>query len=289
MIDPTTTLTTAIENSAKESSTPLFVTVIDKLLGFKISEWNAHGSAIKKQILDGYEEAKLKGLGVQYVSAFRSNANLINIGKKAVKYINSEKQNEIKMDNDFFWGLIEHSKKISDEEVQELIAKIIAGEYNEPGTYSMSTLQTLKSLGKKEMEDLQKFTGCMINSGDFFQDFFSFGEKQLEVRNKDGFDYSIFVELQNLGLIQQNAISTKIPITENKIQPIEYYDKIIKLKPKFNDEKYSWPARYQLSNSGRQIIYNLDLQYSKKFENWLNEFFISKNFEIETFAEDSKN
>ena len=87
MTNPATALTTAIEDSAKVANTPLFSTVIDKLLGFKISEWGAQGDAIKKQILDGYEEAKHRGLGFQYVSAFRSNANLINIGRKATKYI----------------------------------------------------------------------------------------------------------------------------------------------------------------------------------------------------------
>ena len=33
--------------------------------------------------------------------------------------------------------------------MQELIAKIIAGEYNSPGTYSMFTLQVVKMLGKR--------------------------------------------------------------------------------------------------------------------------------------------
>ncbi len=43
MIDPTIALTSAIENSTKVANTPLFSTVIDRLLGFKISEWNAQG------------------------------------------------------------------------------------------------------------------------------------------------------------------------------------------------------------------------------------------------------
>ena len=47
MINPQTALTTAIEDLAKVANTPLFSTVIDKLLGFKISEWGAQGDAIK--------------------------------------------------------------------------------------------------------------------------------------------------------------------------------------------------------------------------------------------------
>ena len=44
------------------------------------------------------------------------------------------------MDNDFFWNTIEYAKTISNEEMQELVAKIIAGEYNEPGTYSIELM-----------------------------------------------------------------------------------------------------------------------------------------------------
>ena len=51
MTNPATALTTAIEDPAKVANTPLFSTVIDKLLGFKISEWGAQGDAIKNKYL----------------------------------------------------------------------------------------------------------------------------------------------------------------------------------------------------------------------------------------------
>jgi len=67
------------------------------------------------------------------------------------------------MDNDFFRNTVEHAKTISNEEVQELIAKIIAGEYNNPGSYSMSTLNCIKMLGKKEIELLERMGSLIIN------------------------------------------------------------------------------------------------------------------------------
>ena len=214
--------------------------------------------------------------------AAKMNRQYSNFGKTLAKTapLIMVEENKITDDNDFFWGLLEHSKDISNEEIQSLIAKIIAGEYNNPGTYSMNTLQILKSLGKKELEELQKFSACMVYRRDFFEDFFNFGEKQLEIREQEGFGYAAFVELQNLGLIQQNTISTKIIIEENKVKLIAYGNKIIGLKPKFNDENYMWPASYQLSNSGKQIMQHLEMQYSDKFENWLKDFFRGKNFEI---------
>ena len=58
MSDPTLALTTALDNATKVANTPLFTTVIDKITGFKISEWVAEGEVRKKQIHDEYDKAK---------------------------------------------------------------------------------------------------------------------------------------------------------------------------------------------------------------------------------------
>ena len=122
--------TTAIDKSAKVASSPVIATLIDRLLGYKISEWKAQGDIVKQQIHDGYEEAEAKGLGFQYISAFRENSNLLNTIVKAEPHLIKKDRNEIEFENDVFWGLIEHAKTISDDDVQELIAKVMAGEPN---------------------------------------------------------------------------------------------------------------------------------------------------------------
>ncbi len=140
MTDPAS-LSKTIESASKVANTPLFTTVIDKITGFRLSKWAAEGEVRKKLIHDEYEKAKEGGImGMQYIEYMRNTENLIDTAVKSSKYIKAGKPNDIKMDNDFFWNTIEHSKTVSNEDMQELIAKIIAGEYNEPGTYSMSTL-----------------------------------------------------------------------------------------------------------------------------------------------------
>jgi hypothetical protein len=218
MLDPTTTaaLTTAIDNSTKVANTPLFSTVIDRLLGFKISEWKAQGDVIKKQITDGYEEAKKKGLGFQYASTFRESTNLINIGAKATEHIDDSKPNNILLGNDFFWGIINHAKEVSNEDMQELIAKILAGEYNSPGTYSMSTLQILKSLGKSDLEKLSLLGVAYLPAHGFLRDFFSMDKDALNVGQEIGLDYGDFLEMQNLGLIQSGSYTVSITLQKDK-------------------------------------------------------------------------
>lgn len=281
MPDPATiALTSALDNSTKVANTPLFATVIDRMFGFKISEWGAQGETIKRQISDGYEEAKQKGLGVQYVSAFRSNANLINMSVKATKYITSETKNAIEIDNDVFWGLLDHSKLVSNEEMQELIAKILAGEYNAPGTYSMSTLQILKSLGRDELENFSLLGSVYLPDHGFLRAFFNMAKEALDVRKKIGLDYASFLEMQNLGLIQSGGYTMSVSVGKDKIFNMEYGNGSIIIKALEDKKDWNFPECYQLTSAGKQIRQHLDKRESPDFREWLKNYLKKEGFEV---------
>lgn len=284
MFDPTTALTTAIENSTKVANTPIFSTVIDRFLGFKISEWNAQGGVIKKHIIDGYEEAKEKGLAIQYVSAFRSNTNLINIGAKATKYIDSSKTSEISMDNDVFWGFIDHAKGISNGEMQELIAKIIAGEYNAPGTYSMSMLQIIKMLGKSELELFEKMCSLLINNDQIPQDLFSLPENAKGFMQKLAVDFGSLQLLQSLALFLPNDMARSIENPEKKNFKTVYFDKAIIFSPvtpeNVNTLKIDMPGFFGLSPVGKQLLQHLNPEFNNSYFNWLKENYKIPNYKL---------
>lgn len=284
MVDPTTALTAAIENSTKVASTPLFLTVIDKLLGYKISEWNAQGGVIKKHILDGYDEAKEKGLAIQYVSAFRSNTNLINIGTRAAKYIDSSKPSDVGIDNDVFWGFIDHAKGISNDEMQELIAKIIAGEYNAPGTYSMSMLQIIKMLGKSELELFEKMCSLLINGDQIPQVLFSLPDNAIKFINELAVDFESLQLLQSLALFLPNEMGMSIENVENKNLKITYFDKAIVFSPitpeSISTLKIRMPGYYGLSPVGKQLLKHLDPKFNESYFDWLKENYQIPNYKI---------
>lgn len=255
--------------------------IITKYTGKSIKVFEAEGDIEADKVKSKWEILE-KPFWLQ-AEAAKMNRQYSNFGNALLKSAKSitASENKISDDNDLFWGLLEHSKEISNEEMQDLIAKIIAGEYNAPGTYSMSTLQVLKSVGKNELEIFQKFTGCLVAGEDFYKDFFTFGEKQLSIRREKSFDYGEFIELQNLGLIQTNSISTRIPLEDSKtIINIQYAGKVIVFRAKQTDPNYTLPDRYQLTSAGRQILKHLKQNYFPEFEQWLVDFFKDKNFEV---------
>lgn len=55
-------LAKAIDSATNVANTPLFTTIIDKVTGFKLSEWSAEGEIRKKLLHDEYEMAKENGI-----------------------------------------------------------------------------------------------------------------------------------------------------------------------------------------------------------------------------------
>lgn len=280
MIDPVS-LTTAIDNAAKVANTPLFTTVIDKITGFSISKWAAEGEVRKQLIHDEYKKAKESGIvGMQYIEHLRHTTNLIDTATKSAKYVDQDKPHDIKMDNDFFWNTIEHAKTVSNEEIQELIAKIIAGEYNQPGTYSMSTLQTLKMLGKHELELFEKMCSLCIDYERIPKNIFSLPQSISPIMKSLNLDYGSFQTLTSLGLFLPNDMVQRLQNPELKIFAINYFDKKILFKPNpGSDINIDSPTCYVLSNTGRQILKHLKSEFIEEYYNWLK-----KNYNIPNYT-----
>ncbi|MGV6831044.1 MAG: DUF2806 domain-containing protein [bacterium] len=281
MTDPAS-LAKTIESASKVANTPLFTTVIDKITGFRLSKWAAEGEVRKKIIHDEYEKAKEGGImGMQYIEYMRNTENLIDTAVKSSKYIEAGKPNEIKMDNDFFWNTIEHSKTVSNDDMQELIAKIIAGEYNEPGTYSMSTLQILKMLGKSELELFEKMCSLCVNDDQIPQNIFSLPESIRPVLHSLGIDFGSLQTLQSLGLFLPNDMSRSLKNPEKKKLLLKYFDQYIRFEPTHEKQfDINMPGFYGLSLNGKQIIKHLNPKFIDEYFEWLKTNYKVKNYKL---------
>lgn len=281
MTDPAS-LATTINSATKVANTPFFTTIIDKVTGFRISTWAAEGEVRKKLIHDEYEKAKEGGImGMQYIEYMRNTENLIDTAVKSSKYIDPNKPNDIKMDNDFFWNTIEHAKTVSNDEMQELVAKIIAGEYNEPGTYSMSTLQTLKMLGKDELELFEKICSLCVNNNQIPETVFSMPEDLKPIMNSLGIDFSSLQGLQTLGLFLPNSMSHSLNNSEKKKFALKYFGQTVRFEPTHEtDLVIKLPSYYSFSITGEQIIKHLNPKFNSDYFVWLKGNFKVPNYKV---------
>ena len=256
--------------------------VITKYTGKSIKVFEAEGDIEADKVMTRWEllekpfwlQAEAAKMGRQYT-------NLGNTLLKAAPRIVSGNDQSVE-NNDVFWGLLEHSKEISNEEMQELIAKIIAGEYNVPGTYSMSTLQILKMLGKNELELFEKIGCLLINSSQLPQALFT-GQDNVKVLMRNiGIDFGKLQTLQSLGLILPNDMRNTMPNPLKQKMLIQYFDKNLIFAPENeNFIDVTLPNFYGLSPVGAQIIKHLEPKYSEEYFSWLKENFRIPNYKLE--------
>ena len=181
--------------------------IIIKYTGKSIKVFQAEGDIAADKIMTRWEvlekpfwlQAEAKKMNRQY-------SNVEKIVLKATPHIIAT-ENKITEDNDIFWGLLEHSKEISNDEMQTLIAKIIAGEYNSPETYSMSTLQVIKMLDKKTLNIFEDIC-CFLINGDHLPAFlFSSGHSLEKFMKEKNIDFGKLQLLQSLGLFFPNPMT----------------------------------------------------------------------------------
>lgn len=130
---------------------------------------NAHGEAKaqsylakkKAQIDAEVEILKLQGQEkiAQYVLA-RNNQKIENVGnvvsKAKQQFTIDEKVSNEPVDKDWMNRFLNIAEDISDNELQELWARVLAGEVKHPKSYSLRTLEVLKNISKEEAEIIVK-------------------------------------------------------------------------------------------------------------------------------------
>lgn len=109
--------------------------------------------------------------------------------------------NDDKFSIDWFIRFFEEAGNISDEDMQFLWAKVLAGEIKHPQSFSLRTLSTLKNLSKNEAEVLKRISSYAI----------SFEDKYYICTNNDmmqKYDYNKDLSIMyDCGIIENNIAS----------------------------------------------------------------------------------
>ncbi|MFA4890677.1 MAG: DUF2806 domain-containing protein [Candidatus Paceibacterota bacterium] len=255
--------------------------VITKYTGKSIKVFEAEGDIEADKIKTSWEVLeKPFWLQAEATKMNRQYSNLGNTLMKSTSLIITA-ENKIKDDNDVFWVFLEHSKEISNEQMQGLIAKIIAGEYNTPSAYSMSTLQIIKMLGKNELELFENICSLLLNNEWIPIELFVLGDNVKELMNKINIDFESLQTLQSLGLFLSNEMTKSIENLEKKDYIIQYYDKQLVFNSENNNfKKIILPESYVLSTVGKQILKHLNPKYIEDYFTWLKLNYKVPNYKL---------
>ncbi|MCW2119864.1 DUF2806 domain-containing protein [Flavobacterium sp. 7A] len=169
----------------------------------------------------------------------RKQLNIDNIAQIAANQLNQEEEvsNE-NVENDWTTRFFNIAEDISDEEMQNLWGRILAGEIKQPKSFSLRTLELLKNLSKEEAEIFTKFSNLKLVVGNTSMVFNQDNGKFLE--DEFGIKFTDRLLLTELGLLSsENNLEFSFYATEqnNRMDVIEYGNKAIVLNRPENTPK----------------------------------------------------
>lgn len=192
------------------------------------------------------QRAELRG----EAERLRHQQNMEAITALALPHLKEEEAKPEKVEDDWINDFFGMCRNVSDEGMRAVWARVLAGEFNNPGGYSRRTLRILQDFDKEDAEILAKFKGLSI---------FMYGRYVPIVENKH--DYLrrfgvIWLDLSHLedigvGRLDATGVSweAKVPIME-----FRYFDKKIALDFNQPPSNYVPLGNVFWSKTGQELL-----------------------------------
>jgi hypothetical protein len=152
--------------------------------------------------------------------------NIDSITEKALPMLKGQ-ANSQNMDNDWITNFFDKARLVSDDQMQALWSRILAGEANTPGTYSKRTVNLLSSLDKRDAELFQLLCSFAWNvSANTVPVVLDLGG---EIYTESGLNYEALMHLNEIGLISFEATGGYSITYEGPQVPASYFSDVVLL------------------------------------------------------------
>lgn len=179
----------------------------------------------------------------------KKQENIEAITAKALPQL-EEKSQPQKMDDDWIANFFDKSRIVSDGEMQQLWAKVLAGEANTPGTYSKRTVNFISSLDKADAILFSKLCSLAWTIGDICPLVFDIDNK---IYSDAGINFSTLTHLDDIGLVRFESVTGFVRRDVPKRCGVFYYGTMIGLEfPKDKDNQIELGS-ILLSQAGKQL------------------------------------
>ena len=115
----------------------------------KVAEAEVKAAKIKAESDIEITDLQRRAERCRFEEDARHQKNMEDITAKAIPYLN-ENANPDGVDDDWLANLFNKCRIVSDDEMQSLWARVLAGEANTPGTYSKRTVNFVSELDKND-------------------------------------------------------------------------------------------------------------------------------------------
>lgn len=187
--------------------------------------------------------------------------NIENITHLALPQLEKDSRpNEI--DNDWLHNFFEKSKCISDEEMQALWAKVLAGEANKPNSYSKRTVNFMANIDKNEAKLFTEFCSFAIYYGKPKPLIYEYDH---EIYLKKEIHFEAIKHLENIGLVTYSELSSFGLQKRPKQILIHYFGTPINIEFKGEKENKFDLGKVLLTRIGEELAPISGAKFDKEF------------------------
>lgn len=175
--------------------------------------------------------------------------NMEKITEKALPHLKeSSKPDDI--EDDWIANFFDKCRIVSDEEMQSLWAKVLAGEANSPGAYSKRTVNMLGSLDKIDARLFTSLCGFGWFLGNIVPLIFN---EQEAIYNEHGIDFNALTHLDSIGLINFGVVTGFNRLKLPKRLSVLYYGTILSLEFQQEENNALGIGKVLLTSAGQEL------------------------------------
>ncbi len=178
----------------------------------------------------------------------KNQINIENITHQAIPHLNENAEPE-KIEDDFLRNFFDKSRLVSDEQMQEIWARILAGEANNPGTFARKTINIVADMDKSDADRFAILLSFSWVVG---------GNPVAIVYNDDsyfderGIDLEMLADQESLGLISTNSLPYGFYLSGVSLRAA-YFDKSAQITLSNKDKNFLSTGNVFLTPAGRQL------------------------------------
>lgn len=240
----------------------------------------AEAEAEKIKALVGIELSEIQQRGIERLvhQEARKQENIESITAKAAAELPPNAKTD-ELEEDWVAHFFDRCDKVSNEQMQSLWSRLLAGEATNPGTYSKRTVDFIATMDKSDADLFTKFCQFVWVVGEVTPLVF---DEQAEVYTSQGIDFSSLKHLDSIGLISFESTSGYRKLRLPKQAMIFYYG--LPTLAEFAKEKDNdmQVGKVLLTQAGKELVNICGSQRNQEFYEYAIEKLSKQNIILST-------
>lgn len=238
----------------------------------RVATAEAEAEIIKAQAQIEVTDLQRRALVRFVAEEAKKQENIEQISRKAFPHLEDTAKPE-NMENDWIANFFDKCRIVSDEEMQSLWAKVLAGEANSPGSYSKRTVNFLSSLDRADADLFTSLCGFGWFLGNIVPLIF---DAQEAIYNGRGINFGSLSHLDDIGLVSFENITGFKYMKLPKRTIIIYYGTVLNIEFQKEVDNDLELGHVLLTKTGQQLARICGSRPIDGFQNYVIERWMNK-------------